>query len=65
MIKMDNPCDGCLAEYCYLICGKCSGKGVVLDIVVGLGVNGLLPSYAEIICPRCGGQGTVYRCPYY
>ena len=61
---MDNPCDGCAAEYCFVVCGKCNGTGRVIDFVVGLGMHGLMPAYAEVICPRCW-QGMVYRCPYY
>ena len=61
---MDNPCEGC-SEYCYVICGKCQGRGRVIDFTIGLGMHGLVPSYAEVLCDRCHGQGIVYRCPYY
>lgn len=45
---MDNPCDGCSSEYCFVVCGKCQGRGRVVDFLVGLGSMGLVPSYAEV-----------------
>lgn len=55
---MLNPCDGC-KEYCWYdyVCGRCQGRGYIIDYTIGLGPNGLVPSYVEVTCQDCCGYG--------
>jgi len=62
---MSNPCENCHG-YCWWdeVCGRCGGRGWVVDFTVGLGPHGLVPSYVEIPCHCDSGYIRTY-CQYY
>jgi hypothetical protein len=53
------PCEGC-NDYCWSYCGRCSGKGYILTLGIGLGQHGLVPSYVQTVCLRCCGEGKIF-----